>query len=491
MKKLATSIFTFLTIFSLVLGEDLPARPEQLQFPPLEYQPPEPDQLRVELDNGIPVYIAEDRILPLITLGISFRGGKYMEPFGKEGLASLTGTVWRTGGAGNLSASELDEELDFLAANLMTGLGSTSGSVMLNLLSKDFDRGLELLMDVLTKPRFEQHRFSKAKDDFYASMKRRNDQTRAIESREWQRLIYGEDFWMNRLPTQASVESITHRDLVEFHRLLLNPKDIVIAVAGDFSRDEMIAKLNASLGRLQAAADPVPPVPQPHHSFEPGVYLVDKKDVNQGRVSIGHIGYKRPFEGEFDIAVANDVLGGGSFTSWIVSRVRSDEGLAYSAGSRFILGTTIPGAFRASFQSKSSTCARAADLILQLVDKLRNEGISREELETSRNSFIQTFPNRFQSKYQTVALFAEDELWERPSDYWRRYRDRIAQVTLESAKAAAQKYIDPDKFIILVVGNSEEILKGHPDFPDISFEKMGKVVRLPLRDPMTLEPLQE
>ena len=191
------------------------------------------------------------------------------------------------------------------------------------------------------------------------------------------------------------------------------------------------------------------------------------------------------------MALANDVLGGGGFTAWILSRVRSDEGLAYSAGSNFRLNNTIPGTFRAYFQSKSSTCSRATDLILQLIEKLRNEGISDKELEISRNSFIQTFPNRFQSKFQTVALFAQGELFGRPSEYWQEYRDRVSKVTRESARNAAKKYIDPSKFVILVVGNIEEILKGHPDFPEITFEKMGNLIRLPMRDPMTLEPLSE
>jgi len=491
MKRILVTVFVCLLAIPQIIAEDIPSRPEELKFPQLEYQPPDASGFRVTLDNGISVYLAEDRILPLISVGMNFKGGMYMEPAGKAGLASLTGSVWRTGGAGELSGAELDEELDFLAANLSTGIGATSGSVSLNLLSKDIDRGLELLMDVILNPRFDQDRLDKAKENVYAGMKRRNDRTPGIESREWQRLIYGEDFWMNRLPTKTSVESITRQELADFHRLFLNPQDIVLAVSGDFSREEMVVKLNSTIGKLAPKSDAVPQVPQPSFVPEPGVYLVDKKDVNQGRVSIGHIGYQRPFADEFDMAIANDVLGGGGFTARILSRVRSDEGLAYSAGSSFRLNNTIPGTFRASFQSKSSTCSRAADLILQLVDQIRKEGISDTELKTSQNSFIETFPNRFQSKFQTVNIFAQDELVGRPSDYWQEYRNRISQVTRESARSAADKYINPEKFIILVVGNIEEILKGHPDFPEITFEKMGKLVRIPLRDPMTQEPIIE
>ncbi|GAB4242849.1 MAG: pitrilysin family protein [Acidobacteriota bacterium] len=473
------------------VARDIPPRPEQLQFPPLVFEPPSPEPMRVELENGIPVYIAEDHLLPLVTLQVMFRGGQYLEPAGKEGLADLTGEVWRTGGAGSLSPQELDEELDFLAASLSTSIGSTSGAVSLDLLAKDLDRGLELLMQVLTQPRFEASRLAKAKEDLLAAMKERNDSTAAIERREWNRLLYGDDYWLNRLSTKASVESITREDLVAFHARLLNPRDVVVAVAGDFDREAVVAKLNATLGKLAGAESPVPPVPQPQHEPEPGVYLVNKPDVNQGRVSIGHLGLKRPVPDEFAVMLANDVLGGGGFTSWIMSRVRSDEGLAYSAGSRFDIGDEYPGTFRAFFQSKSSTCARAAQIVVELMQKLREQGVENDELETSKNSFIQTFPNRFQTAFQTVSLYASDELVGRPHEYWLTYREKVSAVEPAEVKEAARKYVHPEKLVFLVVGNVDEILKGHPDHPDVKFENFGALHRLPLRDPLTLEPIGE
>lgn len=480
----------FVLVQPCVAGSDIPVRPEKLSFPALHFDAPQASELRFDLDNGVPGFIAVDRLLPLVTLRVYFRGGRYLEPTGREGLADLTGSVWRTGGAGDLDAKSLDEELDFLAANLSTGIGGTFGNVTLNLLSKDVDRGIELLMDVILRPRFEQSRLDKAKEDLLAGMKRRNDSTRAIESREWSRLIYGDNYWLNRLPTQSSVDSISREDLISFHKKLIEAGDMVIAVAGDFDRDAMISKLNHTLGQLSRDDNLLPPVPQPEHQTEPAIYLINKPDVNQGRVSLGHLGPKQPFDHEFEMRVANDILGGGGFTSWILSRVRSDEGLAYSAGSAYSIGTTYPGTFRAFFQSKSATCARAIQLILSLVGKLQHEGVNAEEIATSKNSFIETFPNRFGSAQQTVSVFATDELIHRPSGYWQSYRERVKSVSEDDVRMSASRYLAPDKFIILIVGNLEEILKGSSDYPGAQLEKMGKLVRVPLRDPMTLEPLQ-
>jgi predicted Zn-dependent peptidase len=478
------------TVAAGALAQQIPARPEQLAYPGLTYTVPDARALKATLANGVTAYLAEDRLLPLVNVQVYFRGGRYMEPSGKEGVADLTGTVWRTGGAGALDAKQLDEELDFLAAQLATNVGDVTGSVGLNLLSKDLDRGLALLIDVLRAPRFDEARLAKAKEDMLSAMKRRNDDAEDIESREWNRLIYGEDCWINRLATKASVDAITRADLAAFHKRLAVPANLVVAVSGDFKRAEMLAKLDATLGSWTEKGPASPAVPQPSGSAKPGVYLVDKADVNQGRVSIGHLGGKRPMADEAALMVANDIYGGGGFTAWMMLRIRSDEGLAYGAYSNYEVGDIIPGEFRAYFQSKSSTCARAAQLTVDLMKKIRGESVSAKELDTSKSSFIETFPRTFETKVRTVSRFALDDLVGRPHEYWASYRDRMKAVTAESVRAAAAAHYDPAKLIVLVVGPADEILKGHPDHPDARIEALGSLTRLPLRDPMTLAPLK-
>jgi zinc protease len=207
-------------------------------------------------------------------------------------------------------------------------------------------------------------------------------------------------------------------------------------------------------------------------------------------VSIGHLGGKRPMADEAALMVANDIYGGGGFTAWMMLRIRSDEGLAYSAYSNYEVGDLIPGEFRAYFQSKSATCARAAQLTLDLMKKIRGEAVSAKELDTSKSSFIETFPRTFETKARTVSRFALDDLMGRPHEYWTGYRDRMKGVTADSVRAAAAAHYDPAKLIVLVVGPVDEVLKGHPDHPGAKLEAFGSFTRLPLRDPMTLAPLK-
>ncbi len=486
----ASALIAALLVTSALAAGGIPPRPEQLTFQPLTFNVPEPGTMRFVLDNGIPVYAKADRLLPLTTIQVLFRGGAYMVPEGKEGLDAIAGEVWRTGGAGDRTAQQLDEDLDFLAANLSTRIGATTGSVRLNILSKDLGQGLKILMDVLTRPRFQADRFAKAKDDMIQEMKKRNDDSSAIERREWSRLVYGDRFWINRLATKASVDSITVDDARTFVASLIKAGNIVLAVSGDFDRAAMKTALDATLGTLPKGDSPLPPVPMAAQPAAPGVYVVNKPDVNQGRVSAGELGVSLGDPDEFALRVGNQILGGGGFTSWITKRVRSDEGLAYSAGSYFSFPAQYPGFFKAFFQSKSRTCPGALAITMKLIGKLRTDAVTTDELKTAKNSFTETFPRRFESAERTASLFATDELMGIPHDYWKTYRDKVAAVDPGTILEAARKHLHPEKMIILVVGNVDEIIKGHPDYP-AKLTDFGEIHKVPLRDPLTLEPLPE
>lgn len=473
-----------------VATAEIPDRPESLPFPDLGFEIPDAGSLRYELTSGTPVYALPDGTFPLVNLVVFFRGGRYMDPAGKEGLSSLADRAWRTGGAGELTAQELDEELDFLAANLGVSIGDVSGSVSLNLLSKDLERGLELLMGVLTEPRFQTDRFATAKDDMLQAMKRRNDDSGDIEARAWDRLVYGQDYWMNRLATKASLDALTAEDCRELVTSLVRTGNIVVAVTGDFEPDAMKRALEKTIGTLPARTEPVPPVPRPTGDAASGVYAVDKKDVNQGRLRIGHLGYQLGHPDEFELRIGNDILGGGGFTARMMKKIRSDEGLTYGAYSSLGFPVTMPGTFEAFLQTKSSTVPYAAGLTFDLIRSMREAPVTDEELATSKASFIETFPRRFESPAQTVGLYATDELLGRSHGHWREYRNRVRAVDAGGIQEAFRDHVDPSKMLVLVVGNLDEILAGHPDHEE-RLTDFGEITRLPLRDPLTLEPVEE
>lgn len=470
----------------------IPERPEKLTFPPLTYEPPSADQFRVQLQAGPVAYVVPDRELPLVNLVVYVRTGEYLDPAGKEGLANLTGYLLARGGIKSRTAEELEERLAFLAANLSSGIGDSQGTVSLNLLSKDVDEGLAIFREVLATPRFQANKITLRKQQMLQAMKQRNDDSSDIERREVGFLSFGEQFAANRHSTAASVDSITPEDIAGFHRKWFAPANFIVAASGDFDRAEFIGKLEKCFAGWPHAGEKPPPVPTNTQFAPAGVYLVDK-DVNQGRVSMLLPGIRRDDPDYFAVLVMNDILGGGGFTSRIMNRVRSDEGLAYSAGSAFPGGVYYPLTFTAAFQTKSRTVAYATAIVLDEIKRIAAEPVTDEELNTAKRGFIDTFPRRFATKAQVANLFALEEYTGRRAkdpEFWPQFRARVDAVTKDDVLRVAKKHLTPEKLVILAVGKKDDILLGHPDRKEQLKEMSpAKLTELRLRDPLTMKPV--
>ena len=470
-------------------AQTIPAHPADLAYELLDFTPPAASDHRHELSNGIVVFAVEDHELPLVTVAVTVRTGAHLDPPDKIGLAGLTGSQMRAGGTATMSAAEFDEEAAFLAAQIGSSIGATSGGASMNCLTRDLDACLDLFFDMLRNPGFDEERLALAKRQAIQQMERRNDATGSIERREWQRLMRGDAHFSTLPRTRSSVESITRDDLVAFHREYYHPGNFIFAVSGDVDTAGILAELERRFDGWAAGTGPVPPVPAPDFTPSPGLYLVDKPDVNQGRVAIGHLGTTRDNPDRYKLLVMNDILGGGGFSARLLTRVRSDEGLAYSASSNFGLGVHYDGVFQAGFQSRSETVARAAAIVLEEIERIRREPVTEEELRNSIAYFVETFSRNFSSAASTAGLFAGDEHTGRDPSYLATYRDNIAAVTAEDVLDAARRYLDPEALAILVVGNLDAILAGDPERPEFSLETLrpGGAVRIPLPDPFTME----
>jgi zinc protease len=466
----------------------LPPRPEAIEFAPLEFRPPEAARFRCTLPDGTVVYAAPSHEFPLITLSITFKGGAALDPPDVPGLVAATARLMREGGTAASPPAAFDEELDFLATEIGVSSSDAFTTVTMNCLADTFDDSLRLFVEMLRQPRFDAGRLVTAQARQIEALKQRNDDASSIVSREWKRLLWGPDHFEGRDPTAASVAAMTRERMADIHRRMFHPGNMIASVSGDFDEPTMLAKLARAFAGWEkgpAVPDPAPP----RAKLEPGLYHVPK-DIPQGKVVIGMRSITRDDPDAIPLLILNDILGGGGFTSRIMQQVRSNEGLAYSAGSAVAPKVWYPGQFQARFESKNATVALATKIIIDLVEQVRNEPVTYEELETAKRAAVETFPRQFESKPAMLRLFVNDEWTKRPPGYWQSFRDKVSAVTREDLQRVARKHLDPEQMAILVVGDWEEIAGGDLERRASMKDFFGgRVTHLPLRDPLTLEPL--
>ncbi len=407
-------------------------RPEDFSYDPLVFSPPDQADYRTQLSNGLVVYIAEDHEIPWFSASLMMKTGPFLEPANKLGVASLTARIMRTGGTGTKTGEEIDERMDFLAGSV----SATSLSVH----QRDVEEGINLWMEILTDPAFPEDKLRRQKESALVGIQNRNKNVSQVGRRAFNELVYGEDSPITADQTEAIVNGLVRRDLVNWHRKYWGANNAILIVSGDFDRAEMLARLEETFGRWADAEKAVPRIPDVEQAATGGVYMIEPEVVpNQGVIQIGHIGLMQDDPDKI---------------------VRSDNGLAYSTGSRFSGGTLYPGTFAASCQTKNSTVVFAAQLMLNEIEKIRSEQVSEEDLEFARTARISAFPAQFSSISRIIRNFANLEFNGRSMDYYSTYEERYAAVTLDDISRVANKYLNPDRMIIMISGNIEECRAG-------------------------------
>ncbi|MRR58796.1 MAG: insulinase family protein, partial [Deltaproteobacteria bacterium] len=456
MKKLLTTLWLFLSLFpvvSAVAGSTVD--PRKMTFPPLVFQVPTAE--RVVLANGMIIYLLADRELPLVSVQAYVGTGSVYEPAEKSGLAGLTGTVLRGGGTAFTTPEALDDELEFMASSIESGIGSDVGTVTMSCLKKNLDRTLELYAQVLTVPAFREDRVVQGKNLTIEAIRRQNDDPKEVADRELRKSIY-RDHPLGRYPTIESVGSLTRDDLVAFHGRYFRPNNVILAVSGDFERKEILEKLERVFAGWKRAEVSLPLVAEPTAVTTPEILLV-KKDLDQTAIRMGHLGIEKNNPDLYAVTVMNTILGGNGFSSRLMSVIRSEEGLAYNVDSSFHPGRRFPGTFTAETETKPSTTAKAIGLMKGIISDMTRETVSDAELALARESLINSFIFAFTTPASVVAQWARLEYYGYPKGYLENYRKNIATVSKKDVLRVAKKYLQPEKMILEVVGDEKKFDK--------------------------------
>jgi zinc protease len=464
MKILLTTLWLFLSLLmALTAYAGTAVDPRKMTFPPLAFRVPTAE--RVVLDNGMIVYLLPDRELPLVSIQAFIGTGSVYDAADKIGLAGLTGAVLRGGGTTLTSPEALDDELEFMASSIESGISEDIGTVSMSCLKKNLDRTLELFAQVLTEPAFREDRVVQGKNLTIETIRRQNDDPKEVADRELVKAIY-RDHPLGRYPTIESVSSLTRDDLVAFHARYFHPNNIILAVSGDFDRAEMLDTLKKDFAGWKRVEVSLQPVPEPVLNSAPEILLV-KKDINQTVVRMGHLGIDKNNPDLYAITVMNAILGGNGFSSRLMSVIREKEGLAYNVDSSFRAGRRFPGTFTAETETKAATTAKAISLMERMIADMTRQPVTDDELSLARESIINSFIFAFTTPASVVAQQARIEYFGYPKGYLENYRKNIAKVTKDDVLRVARKYLLPDKMILVVVGDEKKFDKPLSTFGEV------------------------
>lgn len=453
------------------------ARVERMAFPPLDLQVPRlgREVERIVLENGLVLYLAEDRSLPLLQAYAVFRAGRLDEPPDRPGVAALTASQLRSGGTARLSPAALNDELEVLGASLEATATDEVISLTLTALAKDADRALELLADVIRRPAFDPAPLETAKGQTVEELRRLAEHPGRLAARELARVLYTEAHPLGRPLTTAQAAALDREDLVRHHQRFFRPNNLFLALVGDFSRAELGAKIRARFGDWPAATDlPRPPLPPVPVRFQPGVYLLPRP-LPQASLTLGHFGVRRGTADREAIALMDLLLGGSGFSSRLMERVRGREGLTYGVWSTFPTNTREVALFRVGLQTKGENVPRAAGAILEEMRRLREEPVAPEELTRATEALINSFVFRFASRFGTVVRLLNLEVDGEPADTYETLLDRYRAVTPADIQRVARRYLHPEAATLLVVGAPEEF--------EGALVPYGPLHRLTLPDP--------
>jgi len=423
--------------------------PRTAKFPTQSFTPPDP--VEKELKGGARLFYVEDHEAPLVRIYVGFRGGSLYDPPDKSGLSELTQSAWRTGGVEGLSPEEFDESLENRGMQLSLSLGRESGWASVSMLSEDMAEGIDLLAKLLLRPTFNDEKIAWSATKISESIRRETDDPETLAYREFRRAAY-RGHPRGSIPTVESIQNIKRDDIIRLHKSLISESTWIIGAVGDFHPGTLLPLLNERLGGLPGSGTgfaQTPPPPEP----KPTVILVPK-ELAQSTIVWGRLGPASESAERYGLELADFALGSGGFQSRLMSEIRSNRGLAYSVGS-FYQALPNFGVIGAYSLSKTESTAEVLSLIKKTLEDCAVNGFGGEEIAQAKEAII----NQQVFRYEDPANMVKDKmsllLNSLPPDLWKKYPEKILAATDEDADAAAKKYYQGMKGVLVIVGGAK------------------------------------
>ncbi len=423
-----------------------PAEPRPYQFPHIT---------RTTLPNGLRVLVAENHNAPLLSFRTLIRSGADHDTHATAGLAAITADLLDEG-AGQRDTIQLAEELGLLGAVMGTGADWDASYVSADVLARNGEAALEIVADVTAHATLPEDGLERVRSERLTELLQQRDEPSAIAGRRFSNLLYGTGAYGNSISGNPdSVGRITAGNVRAFYEQHFVPNNSAVVVSGDIDPARAVELVTRALGEWTRGAEPPRPVVQPRPIDASRVYVIDRPQAVQSEIRVGHLGVSRSCEDYFALSVMNAVLG-GVFNSRINLNLRERHGYTYGARSQFAFRRHA-GPFVVAAPVRNEVTLQSVNEVLSELRRIRTGDLEDQELDEVKSYLMGVFPATVQTASDIASRLVDMELYGLPEDYFDHYRENIANVMKEDIERVAKKYLDPERVLIVIVGNAKEI----------------------------------
>lgn len=410
------------------------------------------DIKRTVLANGLTVLHVERHELPIVMVTLLVKASPLNEAVDKAGLANLTAELL-TEGTKRRKAADISGEIEFIGASLNASVDSDFTTISLSVLKKDTAKGFDIFSDVLLNPTFATEEIERNRELIKGSLKQNEEDPHFVASKAFKKAVFGDQPYGRLVRgSMEGLDNIKREDILRFHSDYYRPNNAILSVVGDLTDKELTSLINRFLSEWKPSA--VPKAQAVFRTEKAKKTVLIEKDITQANILIGHEGIRREDPDYYAVLVMNYILGGGGFSSRLMQTVRDDMGLAYDIHSYFA-ANKLGGAFEAGVQTKNESANAVIAEVLKQMRRISAEPVTGKELEDAKAYLTGSFPRRLDTNKKISGFMAAMEFFSLGLDYIEKYPKYINSVTGEDVLRVAKKYLDPERYVLVVVANQK------------------------------------
>ncbi len=457
-------IFVKLTVFGLLLSAfsfSLSAQtmnenfrktqPEPLK--PIAFNVPKP--FETELKNGLKIVIIEDKSLPLVNYRLAFQQGDINDPADSIGINSAVADLLNEG-TKTRTSKQIAEEIERLGASISTSSSSDNTVISASTLSLYSSDVLKLIADMVLNPVFPENEVNLYKSNAIDNLKFERSDAGFLADEQINKIIYGDHPYSITSPTAENIKSLNRVKLIEYQKNNFTPNRVILIAVGNVDRKEFLKNVEDLFGKWESKPISKVKFATPPERKEKTITIVDRPGSVQSNIVLSNLAIDYSSPDYFPVLVMNQVLGGGA-SARLFLNLREDKSYTYGAYSRFNT-KRLAGDFEATSEVRTPVTGDALKEFFYELDRIRKDDVDNSELQDAKNYLTGTFPIRAETQGGLTNLILTQQLYGLPVDYLQTYRDRINAVTPADVKRVANKYLQPEKVAMVIVGDADEIL---------------------------------